>query len=338
LPTLSQLEFYARYVWPVQRVVAKVSRRCSRCILSEKCSPLEGGVCEQCRNAESMPRTQMSEAPETLVGLDEFVREVESFVGTGRSRHDALLLLSGGKDSAFVLHKMRTTFPKLRLLCLTVDNGFMSPVALTNAAYTASKMESDLLTLRSRAPEFARALREAFLSVKGRGCYSVVDYADGSLVFQVGRETAEELGIPLLIGGLSWVQLQHIVGINGFEVPGEGQTRSFFPLAVWRVNEQVIRKTVTDLGLIEPGQESPLATNSPLITAMTVVDVLNLGYSSFEPEFAQLVREGKTDRRLWLHLFEMVEYLTRTGPLKKEAGQVLAKLDLTLDDVVGGRS
>ena len=336
MPALNQLEFYARYIWPAQRLVAKVSRRCSRCILSERCSPLEGGICEHCRAAAAKPRTDIAEKAETVVGLAEFSREVESSVGKGRGRYDALVLLSGGKDSAFVLHRMRATFPELRLLCLTVDNGFMSPVALRNAAYTASKMENDLLTVRSRAPEFARVLREAFLSVKGRGCYSVVDYADGSLVFQVGRETAEELGIPLLIGGLSWVQLQHIVGINGFEVPGEGPTRSFFPLAVWRVNEQTIRAAVRDLGLIEPGQESPLATNSPLITAMTVVDIVNLGYSSFEPEFAQLVREGKTDRRLWLHLFEIVEYLTRTGPLKKEASQVLAKLDLTLDDVVGG--
>lgn len=337
MPKLSGLEAYARYVWPTQRLFVNVAKRCRRCILSEKYSPLEDGLCEACREAEDR-RPKIVEAEETVVGLDEFSREIESFRGRGRERYDALLLLSGGKDSAFVLHKMRSTYPDLRLLCLTVDNGFMSPVALENASYTAAKIGADLLTLRSRASEFATALRAAFLSLKGRGAYSVVDYADGSLIYQIGRETAHEMGIPLMIGGLSWVQLQHIVGVNGFEVPDESPVRTFFPLAVWRVNEQAIRAAVRDLGLIKPGNESPLATNSPLVTAMAVVDVLNLGYCSFEPEFAQLVREGKTDRRLWLYLFEIIEYMTGTGPLKVEAERVLAALGLSLNEVVGSRT
>jgi len=333
VPKLGGLEAYARYVWPTQRLFVNVSKRCRRCILSEKYAPLEDGLCEACRNAK-VAQPKIVQAEETVVGFDAFSREMLSFCSRGRDRYDALLLLSGGKDSAFVLHKMRSMYPDLRLLCLTVDNGFMSPLALENAAYTAAKIGTDLLTLRSRAGEFAKVLREAFLSLRGRGSYSVVDYADGSLIYQVGRETAQDMGIPLMIGGLSWVQLQHIAGVNGFEVPDEGPVRTFFPLAVWRANEQAIRSAVKELGLIKPGNESPLATNSSLLTAMAVVDVLNLGYCSFEPEFAQLVREGKTDRRLWLYLFEIIEYLTHTGPLKEEASRALSTLDLTLDEVV----
>ena len=134
MPALNQLEFYAHYIWPAQRLVAKVSRRCSRCILSEKCSPLQDGVCEHCRATKTEHRTDITETAETVVGLNEFSQEVEAQIGKGRSRYDALLLLSGGKDSAYVLHKMRTTFPTLRILCLTVDNGFMNTTDVISAS------------------------------------------------------------------------------------------------------------------------------------------------------------------------------------------------------------
>jgi hypothetical protein len=274
----------------------------------------------------------------TVVGLPEFSEAIGAHAGKGHGRYDALLLLSGGKDSAFVLHRMRSAFPALRLLCLTVDNGFLAPVALTNAAYTARALGTDLLIVRSRTREFAGTLRNAFLSLNGKGAYSVVDFADGTLIYQVGREVAQELGIPLVIGGLSWVQLEHIFGTSGFELPGAGPVRTFCPLAVWRVNEQTIRAAVRALSLLPPGQDSPLATNSPLVAAMCVVDILTLGYCSFEPEFAQLVREGKTDRQLWLHLFELAEYLTWKGPLQAEANRVLGRLGLSLNQVVGGAS
>jgi hypothetical protein len=71
---------------------------------------------------------------------------------------------------------------------------------------------------------------------------------------------------------------------------------------------------------------------------MCVVDILNHGYCSFEPEFAQLVREKKTDRRLWLHIFELMEHGVRTGRLVKEANQTLSRLGLTLNEITGAKT
>ena len=110
---------------------------------------------------------------------------------------------------------------------------------------------------------------------------------------------------------------------------------SVFPLAVWRINEQEIRSIVRTLKLLLPGSDSPLVSNNALITAMSVIDVLNNGYCSFEPEFAQLVREGKTDRKTWLHTFELLEFATRKGFLAKDVNTGLGKLGITLADVAG---
>jgi hypothetical protein len=141
------------------------------------------------------------------------------------------------------------------------------------------------------------------------------------------------MGIPLLIGGLSWVQLQQIVGVDTFELPDQTEPRMIFPLAVWRVDEQDIRRTVRAQRLLTPGNDSPLVTNSALVLPMCVVDILTHGYCSFEYEFAQLIREKKTDRRLWLGIFQLMEYGVRTGRLIGEANCTLSRLGLTLDEI-----
>src|SRR4051812_20970806 len=97
----ASLESYARRVWPVQRLFANVARRCARCIVSERYTPLESGLCSECRTAGAQAPDQ---AEESEVGLEVFTRDVEAYCGTGANGYDALLLLSGGKDSAFILH------------------------------------------------------------------------------------------------------------------------------------------------------------------------------------------------------------------------------------------
>ena len=75
-------------------------------------------------------------------------------------------------------------------------------------------------------------------------------------------------------------------------------------------------------------------TNNELIPVIGLIDVAKFGYSTFEPEFAQMIREGKTERRYWLNVFEMLEYSAKTGRfISSTVDQTLAKLGLTRADV-----
>jgi hypothetical protein len=253
------------------------------------------------------------------------------------SKYNALLLLSGGKDSAYILHRIRLEYPELKVLCAIVNNGFMSPVAISNATYLAAKLKTDLVIISSHVDEFAKVLRRAFLDLKGRGSYSIVDYADGDLIFKIGKQVACDMKIPLVIGGLSWVQVQRILGSDDFQIIEEGKPKTIFPLVVWRENEQTIRATVRSLELLPKGTDSPIISNSTLALTMSAVDVLNLGCCSFEPEFAQLVREGKTDRKTWLHLFELLEFAPTRGFLSGELERNLQKMNLSLADIIGAK-
>lgn len=328
------LEIYATYVWPLARRFVKLSKRCRRCILSEKHGPLTNGLCQACSAVVSIGQSESVELnPETKARFENLVHSL----GKGRDRKfDALLLLSGGKDSAYILDRMRTEYPDLRILCLFVENGFSSPVALRNAQLVAERCRSDLLIWNSRIDEFYAAFRDAFRSLQGRGSYGIVDFADGEKIFDTGSQTALGLDIPVVIGGLSWVQVQMIVGQDGFELDKPGQPKIIFPLAVWRTGEQEIKDIVRARKLLPPGSASPIVSNNDLILAMSAIDVLNLGYCSFEPEFAQLVREGKTDRNTWLHTFELLEFATTKGFLNKDIEHSLNKLGLTISDVVKG--
>lgn len=324
-------ELYATYAWPVVRHVVGLSRRCRRCILSERHGPLDDGLCAECA-AFGSPSAE-SPAPEVSAETRaRFAATLRDLVRGGG--YHALVLLSGGKDSAYLLHRLATEHPALNVLCLTVNNGFMSPSAVENARLAAARLKRDWLLSNAHVDRFAAALRQAFLGLNGRGSAGVVDFTDGSLLFEVGQRTAQELGIPVVLSGLSWVQVQRIVGQDDFELKRPGEPTQLFPLSVWRPDERDIRRTVLSEGLMHPGTDSPLVSNSTLILAMNVVDVLNRGYSSFEPELAQLVREGKADRKSWLHVFELLEFATRRGLLEKDARASLAQLGLTLADVV----
>src|SRR3989339_842324 len=288
------IELYAEYVWPVIRLVVRRSRRCRRCILSEHYGPLIGGLCAECREQGATDSISASVdspevKPETKVKFD---RVIKSYING--NRYHGLLLLSGGKDSAYILNRMKAEYPELRLLCVTVNNGFMSTIAMSSAVRVAEKLKTDLIIANDCINEFAKVLRQAFLDLKGRGSYGNDD-------FEIVKDSAP-----------------HIV----------------FPLAVWRTNEQEIRRVVRSTDLLPKGSDSPIVSNNTLILTMSAIDVMNLGYCSFEPEFAQLVREGKTDRNTWLHVFELLEFATHNGIFDKEITRTLAQLDMSLNDIV----
>ena len=313
--------------------MVRISKRCERCLLSEAHGKLSNGYCQLCLTSKETSALEKTPVEVSADIKEKFDRTVKGYIDPN-NQYDALVMLSGGKDSAYILHKIKNNYPALKILCLFVNNGFSSPFALKNVQYVTDKLKTDLIISNSRIDEFKAAFRKAFISLEGRGSYGVVDFTDGEMIFQTGQQVAQKLGIGLIIGGLSWVQVQMIVGTDDFQLVKEGRPRIVFPLAVWRTDEQEIRHIVKTKGLLLPGSDSPVVSNNDLILTMSAIDVLNLGYCSFEPEFAQLIREGKTDRKTWLHLFELLEYATIRGYLKKDIEANLKKLNLSLDQIV----
>jgi hypothetical protein len=246
----------------------------------------------------------------------------------------------------------------------------MSPVALENTRRSVEKLDVGHVTLRPPQSLYRKSFRLACTLVEeGQGCFETVDRIDADLGFSLAKIYAATNRIPLLVSGLSWAQVDRIFGTRSFEVPREqafakltttlgkrleeiydpeelkywwdparfaedSWPRFIHPFYVWRYGEQEIQERVIGLDLIEKGNESPLLTNNTIIPMMIVVDYLRLGYASFEPEFAQLVREGKSSRTFWRNVFEMLEYSARTGwMLEKELDKIARSLELSRAEV-----
>src|SRR5438128_1706545 len=137
------VEIFAKHVWPGLRFFVRLSKRCRRCILSEKYSPLINGLCREC-SQHTLAKLQEPDEVAADTG-QRFDQTIKSYIND--NKYHALLLLSGGKDSAYIVQRLKLEFPELRILCALVNNGFMSPIAVDSARYVTEKLQTDLLII-----------------------------------------------------------------------------------------------------------------------------------------------------------------------------------------------
>lgn len=369
-------EFYSKRVWPLHRRLARkhLTPRCRRCILPETYAPLQDGLCPHCRGEHAEPAVtapdQKREMQQAFDGI------MQQSMQDRDSNYHVMVLFSGGKDSSYMLHRLINAYPELRILAVTVDNTFMSPVALENIQEIIRRLGVDHMTMRPRAATMEKMYRHAFLHLNEKGCSGTVDQFDGDFFSDLARNLAAEMGIPYILCGLSPAQVENILGLktfmtdpaeearireevagirladvfepdelkywwNGSAWPENRRPRMIFPFYIWDLDEEFIKKEVLRLGLMPRGDESPLITNHRLIPLMGIVDMIQLGYSSFEPEFAGMIRKGKAERTQWLYAFEIFEYAARTGRFLGQAiDEALGRLSLSRADlgIKGARS
>ncbi|MBI5259139.1 MAG: hypothetical protein HY855_21725 [Burkholderiales bacterium] len=369
--TARLFEFYVRRIWPLQRRFAagRLNRRCTQCGASEKMLPLDAsGVCSACveQRAKGLPPRR---APDAALQA-ELNAVLAAAQGSGRGRYDALVMFSGGKDSSYLVQRLKNEHPRLRLLTCTVDNSFMSPVAKRNIDEILPRLDVDHVFIRPHRGFYVQLFRHAITHLNAEGSYGTVDFSDGEFMLDAARNLAAEKAIPLIICGYSRYQVENGLGLHHYESPREqerrprtetaglrlqdifpheadrrlwwqGQTdpavdvpRLLFPLYAWDLEEAEIKRQVVQWGLISAKDQSPIVTNHRLIPLLGVVDVHQFGYSSFENEFCRMIREGKAEREPWQHTFEFLEYTAKTGLFVKPLVlDLLQQLDLRAEDV-----
>ncbi len=365
------VEFTVNHLWKYLRIPLRshLSPRCKKCILTSQVSPLDAdGVCALCKSGTQGVGFERS-AEEKTQDLRRFQEIVSGEIARRKpqSAYDGLLLLSGGKDSVYMLHRLQQEFPNIRLLTLLVDNGFMSPVALQNAQDVLKKFEVPHLHLHLH-PQFVKSVFHfALTHLNLQKGYSFVDLMDGTMTVAQGWLLAAQLNIPMLFLGLGTVQIEGIFGPTFVEMgpdrEGEGvrklcgltpeevsgpQWKQFWyrpedwshvprmilPMTAWDPSETEVLQYVTDKGLINPNRHRPLLTNNALVPVIGLAEMAQFGFCTWEVEFAKMIRAGKSERAYWLHLFEMLEYSARTGKfVNKGVAETLARLGLTKKDI-----
>lgn len=362
-------EFYAQWLWPLHRLFVgrRISRRCVKCAASERLYALGGdGHCSECLKPIARTNPTDPVAAEMKAAFARLLKQAEL---KGAGRYDAVVMFSGGKDSTYMVRRLQIEHPKLRLLAVTLHNGFMSPVAEANVRRLVERLDVDHLFIRPRRSFYLKLFRYTLTHINERGAYDTVDFSDGEFMLDTARMIAAEKGIPMIICGYSRFQVESGLGLKDFEsprskelqnrletagiplnhifdedelkawwqgskVPPERAARLIFPLFVWNLEENEIIDKVRKWGLLPEGMSSPALTNHQLIPLIGVTDIHQRGFSSFEPEFCRMIREGKADRRHWRRTFEFLEYTARTGFLVQPLiDQLLTQLNLTRADL-----
>jgi hypothetical protein len=123
----------------------------------------------------------------------------------GKGEYDALVPVSGGKDSMFVLYGARRLF-NLNVLAYNFDNGFQSPAATQNIRRAVQRLGTDLIVFKPRE-DLLNELYRTFLQRAGEFC-SPCNTLIGAAAFRLARKHRIK---AILLGGSQ----KHSSGILG---------------------------------------------------------------------------------------------------------------------------
>ncbi len=179
-----------------------MAQECTRCILTDDVPGVvigADGTCSVCKGHDARhgdwPRIRARRAAE-FEGLVRAARRA------GRT-YDALVPLSGGKDSTYVLYLARRVYG-LRTLAVTYDNGFLTPHARKNITRALDALGSDHVTVRLGWPLQQALYRHFFLRTGFfcPACMSGIGYAIDT--------AAASHRVPLVLTGTSQRTEEHV--------------------------------------------------------------------------------------------------------------------------------
>lgn len=262
----------------------------------------------------------------------------------GVGEYDALVNLSGGKDSCLLLYKLKKEYD-LNVLAFTTNMN-VPEVAWKNIHRTVELLDVPHVTYTPPRGFYKRLFRYLLENQEERGAVRTVCYVCAPLFEGYSLKLAVEKEIPLVLAGYSpgqpdpdrmhyefsrellcntdwtpdeirnsdlfndedlelfWNPLRHPPGI---EFP-----RYLAPFHAWRYSQSEAMSLVVELGLIANHRHaSPVNSNCPVNWLLMYSDLKHLGYNPYQPEFSKLIREGKASRAYWRAIGPAVNFMIR---------------------------
>jgi len=313
--------------------------RCRRCLLPSTVPAAdfdERGVCRPCREyrheAEALADEQRRPLKDDLESTLARARE--------RSGYQALVCLSGGKDSIDLLHRLKVDY-RLNVLAFTVDAN-IPEVAWRSIRRTVAKLGVDHVVHRPPLEFYRKLFAYLLRHQEARGAVYTVSYVYAPLFEGEALKLATEKGIPLILAGYSPGQpepermvyefsrqlIEHTdwtpPGLRGTDEFSEADLARFWnprrypegtvfprylaPFHAWDYNQDEVMKRIVALGLVERASHaSPVHSNYPVNWLLMYSDLKHFGYNPYAPEFSSLIRRGKASYRYWKFMAPIVD-------------------------------
>jgi hypothetical protein len=196
VPGITACAAAVRRARPAEPAVRSAPRHCERCGLPStypRARLDDAGICAVCRSYDAV-RDRAQAYFRTLADLRVlFERSARS----RRSDYDCLMLYSGGKDSTYALCQLVDL--GVSVYAFTLDNGFLSESARQNIRAVTARLGVPLHF--ASTPGMNAIFRESLARFANvcNGCFKTI--------YTLGMLKARELGIPIVMTGLSRGQL-----------------------------------------------------------------------------------------------------------------------------------
>ena len=305
---------------------------CERCILPETFPGIrfdDKGICNHCRREE----TAIAKAPEKKEEYRDRLDKLIGIIKDTAPTYDAIMAYSGGKDSSYTLKLLRERYD-LRVVALTLDNHFVSPVTWENIRRVTDNLEVDHIRFTPPWP----IMKKVFSETAGKDIFpkptllraSAVCTACIGIVKSLVLKTALEMSIPLVAFGWSPGQApiqsaimktnpaltrqnqsalkkafpseinsgidQYFIPETYFEEYKDRFPHNIHPLAFFDYNEERIRTELDDIGWQAPTDTDTNSSNCLLNAFANQCHIERNGFHPYVWEIANMVRQGVMDR------------------------------------------
>ncbi len=166
-------------------------RMCTRCVLSESPPDItlnDAGLCSVCSATEVFK----AEVPQDDFLETDFVRMLAKY--RGKSKHDCLVMCSGGKDSTAALYYMKRRY-HMNPLAFMFDHGFETPEAIENVNNAVEALGVDFVFYRTNE---MKALFRKMVETRSQ---AVICHPCSMWYMQLTFDIAAKFEIPLIIAG-----------------------------------------------------------------------------------------------------------------------------------------
>ncbi len=313
---------------------------CANCVLPASFPGVsfnEENVCNHCRKfngrQDRLPDEKKKCKQKFLELLNQVVRKQRHQAVRGARRsYDVLMSYSGGKDSTYTMCLFKNKY-KLRVLAVTVDNGFLSETTVRNIRTVTDELGVDHLFFRPGWKHlkriFATAAERELYAKKSLERASTICTSCMSIVKSFCLKTAIEMEIPLVGYGWSPGQaplesaimknnpafirsaqqaivkpLRDIIGceieayfLNETHYTGaDRHPYNVHPLAWEPYSERAIVEDIKKVGWTPPPDTDSNSTNCLLNAFANDIHIKRYGFHPYVWEIANMVREGVMTR------------------------------------------
>lgn len=262
----------------------------------------------------------------------------------GQAEYDCLVPFSGGKDSIYLLYRLRQDYG-LKVLAFTVDVN-IPPIAWDNIRRTLAKLDIDHISYSPPHTFYEKLFRYLLQNQEERGAVYTVSYVYAPLFEGDAIKLAVEKGIPLVLAGYSPGQPEpermfyefsrQLIRATDWAPPelrdcgefSEEEIDRFFnpkrfpagtqfprylaPFHAWEYNQEQVMRKVVELDLVASSKHaSPIHSNYPINWLLMYSDLKAFGYNPYVPEFAALIRQGKASRNYWRLMMPFLDFMIR---------------------------